>query len=133
MHKRNLINKLESAFPKTMGRQYPDGVIKAGVEVILNTISEAIISGRRIELRSFGVFKINLHEPKLTRNPRTGERHYMGYRQKIAFKPSSALFNFLNKDVGAPLKPYKVRKSIKETLRAYKAMIRKEYELRKKK
>lgn len=99
MHKRNLINELESASPKAMGRQYPDGVIQAGVEVILDTIKEAIIAGRRIELRSFGVFKINLHNPKLTRNPRTGEMRYAGYRQKIAFKPSRSLFNFLNKDV----------------------------------
>lgn len=96
MHKQNLINELEFTFPKVMGRQYTDGVIEDGVEVILNTIRKAIIAGRRIELRSFGVFKINIHKPKLTRNPRTGEAVHVGNREKIYFKPCLYLLKFLN-------------------------------------
>ena len=43
------------------------------VRAILNCMSSSLVSGRRIEIRGFGSFAVNLRPARIGRNPKTGE------------------------------------------------------------
>jgi integration host factor subunit beta len=59
-----------------LARHYPQLVAK-DAEVVVNAILEAmsmsLATGRRIEMRGFGSFKINHRPARTGRNPRSGE------------------------------------------------------------
>ncbi|HRP01959.1 MAG TPA: HU family DNA-binding protein [Candidatus Kapabacteria bacterium] len=61
---------------------------KAVVEGVFSCIMEAIASGKRIELRGFGVFKHKSRKPRMARNPKTGELVPLDKRFVPVFKPS---------------------------------------------
>lgn len=44
------------------------------LDVITDSMTEAIISGSRVEIRGFGSFYTKNYDPYTGRNPRTGER-----------------------------------------------------------
>jgi integration host factor subunit beta len=48
-------------------------VAKVAVETILETISEAVIKGERVEIRGFGNFTLREYKAYKGRNPKTGE------------------------------------------------------------
>ena len=54
------------------------GITKLETEVIvdgfLQTVKDALMDERKIELRGFGTFKVKLRKPRVGRNPKTGER-----------------------------------------------------------
>ena len=43
------------------------------VRAILNCMSSSLVSGRRIEIRGFGSFAVNLRPARIGRNPKTGD------------------------------------------------------------
>lgn len=43
------------------------------VNALVNKMTEALGAGERIEIRGFGSFSLRHHEPRMGRNPRTGE------------------------------------------------------------
>lgn len=43
------------------------------VAVVLETITQTLEAGARIELRGFGAFSVRKRDPRVGRNPRTGE------------------------------------------------------------
>ena len=43
------------------------------VDLIFNSMSEALLKGDRIEIRGFGSFVVRIYESYTGRNPRTGE------------------------------------------------------------
>jgi integration host factor subunit beta len=48
-------------------------VAKVAVETILETISQAVIKGERVEIRGFGNFTLREYKAYKGRNPKTGE------------------------------------------------------------
>ncbi len=64
---------------------------EAAVKTILDTMSDALTRGHRIEVRGFGSFSINRRAPRLGRNPRTGESVQIPERRVPHFKPGKAL------------------------------------------
>ncbi|WP_423456118.1 integration host factor subunit beta [Ottowia sp. VDI28] len=64
---------------------------EAAVKTILDTMSDALTRGHRIEIRGFGSFSINRRAPRLGRNPRTGESVQIPERRVPHFKPGKAL------------------------------------------
>jgi integration host factor subunit beta len=44
------------------------------VRLLLTTMAEAIVSGRRIEIRGFGNFCLHFRPPRNSRNPKTGAK-----------------------------------------------------------
>lgn len=68
----------------------------AAVKLILDALSEALASGRRVEIRGFGSFQSNLRLPRTGRNPRTGERVAIPSRRVAHFKPGKALREGIN-------------------------------------
>lgn len=47
--------------------------VELGVRTILDTITEALMDGDRVEIRGFGSFSLHYRKPRTGRNPRTGE------------------------------------------------------------
>ena len=46
----------------------------AAVDVLLQSLAEALVAGHRTELRGFGTFETVLRAPRTGRNPRTGAK-----------------------------------------------------------
>jgi len=64
-------------------------------EVVVNTIFDvmrgALVEGDRIEIRGFGTFQVRTHEPKMGRNPRTGDSVPIGRRRVPFFRVGKEL------------------------------------------
>ena len=43
------------------------------VGVVLETVTQTLEAGARVELRGFGAFSVRKRDPRVGRNPRTGE------------------------------------------------------------
>ena len=61
------------------------------VKKILDTMSDAVVRGHRIEIRGFGSFSINRRPPRMGRNPRSGESVAIPEKRVPHFKPGKAL------------------------------------------
>ena len=69
-------------------------------EVIVDTIFDAVIgalkSGDKIEIRGFGSFRIRQRNPRMGRNPKTGEKVEVPAKKVPYFKPSKELRDLVN-------------------------------------
>lgn len=61
------------------------------VKTILDSMTDALTKGHRIEIRGFGSFSITSRPPRLGRNPRTGEAVHVPEKRVPHFKPGKAL------------------------------------------
>lgn len=61
------------------------------IKTILDTMSEALSQGDRIEVRGFGSFSVSRRPPRMGRNPRTGESVAIPEKRVPHFKPGKAL------------------------------------------
>jgi len=43
------------------------------ISAILDTITEALANGERVEIRGFGAFSVRSRNPRKARNPKTGQ------------------------------------------------------------
>jgi integration host factor subunit beta len=66
------------------------------VNSILDGITSALAEGDRVELRGFGTFTPKKREPRLGRNPRTGEPVNIAGKNVPAFKQSKDMKARLN-------------------------------------
>ena len=70
---------------------------KQAVDILFETLSEAIIEGERIEIRGFGSWEVKRTNARpRARNPRTGEEVYVPARRKVGFKPGKILRDALS-------------------------------------
>ena len=82
--------------------EYHDALTEEAIEEIINIFSETIEKGlkqgRKIELRGFGTFFTKkIKEKYNARNPNTKELIYVPEKNKVRFRPSRKLKNFVNK------------------------------------
>jgi integration host factor subunit beta len=68
------------------------------VEAIFNSVVRALRSGDRIEIRGFGSFRTRQRQPRVGRNPKTGERVEVPAKRIPSFKPSKELKDLVNTD-----------------------------------
>jgi len=61
------------------------------VDEFLDTVCRALTSGKHIEIRGFGTFKVKLRKARIARNPRTGEPVHVPARRVPVFKVSKEL------------------------------------------
>ena len=62
----------------------------------LEELSEALIRGDIVKLRSFGMFTVREKRERIGRNPRTGVEVPIKRRRVLTFKPSSVLLHVVN-------------------------------------
>ena len=65
--------------------------VTLSVKELVNTMSSAIASGDRIEIRGFGSFTLRERKPRMGRNPKTGESVALGIKYAPHFKPGKDL------------------------------------------
>ncbi len=70
--------------------------VEAAVRVILDDITDALASGGRVEIRGFGSFSLHFREPRLGRNPKTGEAVDLEGKFVPHFKPGKELREQVN-------------------------------------
>ncbi len=63
------------------------------VNLMLTAMKSHLAEQNRIEVRGFGSFSIKTLKPRLSRNPRTGEKLTAPERRAIHFKPGQNMKN----------------------------------------
>lgn len=91
MTRSELISQLASAYPHLYHRD-----IERVVEILLNEVCDALSEGRRVEIRGFGSFSIRKREPRVARNPKTGESVSVNERHSIYFRMGKELQERIN-------------------------------------
>ena len=90
---------VKSKLLKQLSKNYPN-FLKKDLEkftnIILSEIKETLKRGERVELRGFGVFSTNIQKPRISRNPKTGEKVNTPKKKTIHFKMAKNLFKKLN-------------------------------------
>ncbi len=66
------------------------------VNAILDTISDALARGDRVELRGFGAFSVKRRDARLGRNPRTGDHVEVVEKAVPFFKTGKEMRERLN-------------------------------------
>ena len=66
------------------------------VEMILDTIKQALKQGETVKLSGFGNFVVRQKKERIGRNPQTGQEITISARRVLTFKPSQVLKNALN-------------------------------------
>jgi len=64
---------------------------KASVEVILEALTQGVVSGKGVEIRGFGGFYKKHRKARLGINPKTSERTKVGEKFVPFFKPGKLL------------------------------------------
>ena len=86
MTKSELIEKLLAKHPTL-----PVKEIENMVKDILEFISQSLENGDRVELRGFGSFSLHYRNPRLGRNPKTGDSVKLEAKSVQPFKPGKEL------------------------------------------
>ena len=92
---------VKSKLLKQLSENYPN-IKKKDLEkfssIIFDEIKRTLKRGERVELRNFGIFSTHTQKPRISRNPRTGEKVHTPKKKTIHFKMSKDLFNKLNNE-----------------------------------
>ena len=92
---------VKSKLLKQISDNYPN-FLKKDLEkffnIFLDEIKNSLKRGERVELRGFGMWLTNTQKPRISRNPKTGEKVHTGKKKRIHFKMAKELFNKLNNE-----------------------------------
>jgi nucleoid DNA-binding protein len=81
---------------KAIWNEFPDLTVneaKKIYEMTMNLIKETLAKGEAVEVRNFGKFTVKEKNPRIGRNPRTGEEAVVKERRVVAFRPSKHFRN----------------------------------------
>ena len=70
--------------------------MELAVKTIIEQMSQTLASGERIEIRGFGSFSLHYREPRLGRNPKTGETVELSGKYVPHFKPGKEMRERVN-------------------------------------
>ena len=92
---------VKSKLLKQISNNYPN-FLKKDLEkffnIFLDEIKNSLKRGDRVELRDFGMWSTNIQKPRISRNPKTGEKVHTPEKKTLHFKMAKDLFNKLNDD-----------------------------------
>ncbi|EEX50372.1 TPA: integration host factor subunit beta [Pasteurella multocida] len=86
MTKSELIERLVQKHPSISAKD-----VENSVKEILDQMSFALENGKRIEVRGFGSFSLHYRQPRLGRNPKTGEQVKLDAKSVPHFKAGKEL------------------------------------------
>lgn len=69
------------------------------IQCTLDTITEALAQGKRLEIRNFGVFEVKTRDARIGRNPRTGEEVPIPEKRVATFKPGKEIKEMVEKGI----------------------------------
>lgn len=86
MLKRDLVNAVTEEM---------DGYLKKDIgqalDIVLESITDALAQKRRVEIRGFGSFSVRQRSARTTKNPRTGKVMQIPPRKNVHFTMSKSL------------------------------------------
>jgi integration host factor subunit beta len=68
------------------------------IEAIFDSVVRALRRGDKVEIRGLGSFRTRQRQPRMGRNPKTGERVEVPAKRVPHFKPSKELKDLVNAD-----------------------------------
>lgn len=86
MTKSELIENLSAKHPGLSAKEV-EGIVKD----VLEMISQSLGDGNRVEIRGFGSFSLHYRQPRLGRNPKTGDSVKLDAKCVPHFKAGKAL------------------------------------------
>jgi integration host factor subunit beta len=92
MIRSELVKKLEAENPELKTEE-----VERIVDVFFNQIIQRLADGGRVELRGFGAFSTRERNPRVGRNPRTGESVQVSAKKVPYFKPGKEVRERLNR------------------------------------
>ena len=95
MNKSGLIRRLVEKKP-----QLAHNDVAAAVNTLVESLTDALASGTRIEVRGFGSFSMRYRPPRMSRNPQTGERVAVPAKHVVYFKLGRELLRRVNASAG---------------------------------
>ena len=91
MIKSELVLRLAQRYPHLFHRD-----VERIVSTILEEVAASLASGKRVELRGFGVFSVKVRSSRTGRNPRTGQPVSVGEKRAPYFRTGKELRERLN-------------------------------------
>ena len=93
------MNKKKDTFTRSdieasLRKEFPNltkSEIKEAINIILESIIEAVALDEKVEIRGFGTFSKKFIRPRKFINPKTKEVSYLGETATMHFKPSKSL------------------------------------------
>lgn len=76
--------------------------VELAVKVMLESMSQALAGGDRIEVRGFGSFSLHFRPPRIGRNPKSGDTVALHGKYVPHFKPGKELRERVNASAGSP-------------------------------
>jgi len=76
--------------------QLPPKDVELAVKMMLDEMTQALTSNRRIEIRGFGSFCLHYRAPRVGRNPKTGTTVELPGKYVPHFKPGKELRERVN-------------------------------------
>lgn len=73
--------------------------IELAVKTMIEHMSHVLAAGSRIEIRGFGSFSLHYREPRMGRNPKTGETVQLPGKYVPHFKPGKELRERVNQSL----------------------------------
>ena len=89
--KSKLLKELSDKYPNFLKKD-----LEKFFDCFLDEIKNALNRGERVEIRGFGALSVHRQKPRLSRNPRTGQKIFTPEKKTIHFKMSKELFNKVN-------------------------------------
>jgi integration host factor subunit beta len=69
------------------------------VKSIIEHMAQSLAKGERIEIRGFGSFSLHFREPRIGRNPKTGQSVQLAGKYVPHFKPGKELREKVNEGI----------------------------------
>ena len=91
MVKSELIRALNEKLPELPVRD-----VELALNCILGQMANALVQGKRIEIRGFGSFNLHHRLARIARNPRTGEAVQSPAKVVLHFKPGKEMRDKVN-------------------------------------
>jgi len=93
------VNKKKNTFTRSdieasLRKEFPNltkSEVTEAINVILESITEAVALDEKVEIRGFGTFSKKFIRPRKFTNPKTKEVSYLGETAIMHFKPSKSL------------------------------------------
>ena len=86
--KENNVTKRELVIEIAERLGYTQNEVADVVQETLDTITECLAEGHRLEIRNFGVFEVKKRDARMGRNPRTGQEVPIDHKRVASFKPA---------------------------------------------
>lgn len=92
MTKSDLVKKVAAEL-----KDVTKGDVKIVIDTIFSSMSKALVSGDKIEIRGFGSFKVKKRNARMGRNPKTGQAVEITAKRIPYFKVGKDLKERVNK------------------------------------